>query len=46
MLLDDKIFSEKLGAKGREMAKERFSLSSMAEKVIKLYTEVISEKEL
>ena len=43
-ILDDKTLNEKMGSRGREFIKEKFSLSLMAEKMAGLYKEVISEK--
>src|SRR3989338_5903512 len=39
-LLDDKVLSEKMGLKGRELVEERFSLDSMADKIASLYRKI------
>ncbi len=43
-LLDDKVLSEEMGRRGKEIVKEKFSIDLMANKMIKLYQEVISGK--
>lgn len=40
MLLDDKVLSEKMGLKGRELVEERFSLDLMADKIASLYRKI------
>lgn len=43
-LLADRIFSEEMGRRGKELVREKFSIDLMVSKMIKLYQEVMSEK--